>query len=61
MTARWLMGSLLLAVLFVAGCIVVPAYPVAVGRPHYHNPQAYHGYHHGYPRHGFHGHGGHRW
>jgi hypothetical protein len=53
MTAPWLIGSLLLAVLFVAGCIVVPAYPVAVGRPHYHTP--YHGYHHAHPRHGFRG------
>jgi hypothetical protein len=61
MTAPWLIGSLLLGVLFVAGCIVAPAYPVVVGRPYYHNPHHYHGHYHGHPRHGFHGHGGHRW
>jgi hypothetical protein len=51
MRARWLIGSLLLA-LVLAGCIVVPVSPVAVGRPHFHR-HGFHGHHHGYYRHGF--------
>jgi hypothetical protein len=43
MTLRWLVESLLLAVVL-TGCIVVPAYPVGIGRP-YHQP---HHHHHGY-------------
>jgi hypothetical protein len=42
MTARWLLGSLLLGILL-AGCIVVPAH------------RSWHHHHHHY-RHGFHGH-----
>lgn len=50
MTLRWLIGSLLLAVVL-AGCIVVPAYPVAVGRPHgYRHHHPHYGYHQGYHR-----------
>jgi hypothetical protein len=55
MTLRWLIGSLLLAVVL-AGCIVVPAFPVGVGRPHYNR----HHYHHGYGHHGNYGHHGYR-
>jgi hypothetical protein len=49
MTLRWLIGSLLLAVVL-TGCIVAP-YPAAVGRPHYHRSHPHHyGHHHGYHR-----------
>ncbi len=44
MTLRRLIGSLVLAVIL-AGCIVVPAFPVGVGRPH-HRPHNHHHYHH---------------
>jgi hypothetical protein len=48
MTLRWIVGSLLLAVVL-TGCIVVPAHPVVVrpGRPYLHHahPHYYH-----YPR-----------
>jgi hypothetical protein len=46
MTLRWLIGSLLLAVVL-TGCIVVPAYPVAIGRAHYHRHHHW-PHHHGY-------------
>lgn len=42
MTLRWLVGSLLLAVVL-TGCVVVPLYPVATGRPYY---PRHHGQHH---------------
>jgi hypothetical protein len=45
MALRTLIGSVLLA-LTLAGCIVVPAYPVGVGRPHYQRDHHHHGYHH---------------
>ena len=51
MTWRWLIGSLLLA-LVLGGCIVVPAYPVAVGGSHDH--RGHHG-HHRHDRHGYRG------
>jgi hypothetical protein len=46
LTLRWLIGSLLLAVVL-TGCIVVP-YPVAVGRPHHHRYHNHYGYPQGY-------------
>ena len=49
MTLRWLIGSLLLA-LVLTGCILVPAYPVAVGRPHYYRSHSHFGNPHGYHR-----------
>jgi hypothetical protein len=49
MTLRWLVGSLLLAVVL-TGCIVVPAYPVAIGRPHHRSHHPHSGHHPGYHR-----------
>jgi hypothetical protein len=49
MTLRWLVGSLLLAAVL-TGCIVVPAYPVAIGRPHHRSHHPHSGHHPGYHR-----------
>jgi hypothetical protein len=48
MTLRWLIGSLLLATVL-TGCIVVPAHPVVIRRPHHH-PHSYPHHYQGYDR-----------